>query len=503
MERAREHRPDEDTPEAQAVSPDDCVHALAVDFLASDEGRNHSMDEVVNFDEAQAMGTDNKDPAGLGDSSICIARVFPLSDGESSWFVGKVNTTARKSKEHIWVKYPDGVFKTSTTGYGEEWLILRASTTATKRGSPCAGLEEARAAVGVDTVTDALQEPILEVEVMRELERGSVHGEEERSRILWSRSTFRMQSRGEKTMDGLVRSLLEHEQQSVGDLFVLHNGVGEDSKWMLKDEVYAASNGVRLRRSSLRNTLVADIVGVAGKAGNTGFSTELDTHGSVIVKLELSLRLANHENEDVAEFVSRVMAAPSESDAKAGMKEHPAYRFTKEYNAGEQAVFDRVRQEVSEAVEGKVCKMDEFAVAHRTEFATTVSMVGDLAVRSTVFSTEDDATPAAIADSRTTVWTKHVQPLSAVCKSFRAQTTGIMLAYVSRCQDTSMPRQLQEVGIYRPLSIAAQLWQKAVDSATAVRAQSPLHVRPHQPEVQRKWMTGMASRLRVIENRRL
>ena len=73
MERAREHRPDEDTPNAPAVSPDDCVHALAVDFLASDEGRNHSMDEVVNFDEAQAMGTDNKDPAGLGDSSTVSA----------------------------------------------------------------------------------------------------------------------------------------------------------------------------------------------------------------------------------------------------------------------------------------------------------------------------------------------------------------------------------------------------------------------------------------------
>ena len=169
--------------------------------------------------------------------------------------------------------------------------------------------------------------------------------------------------------------------------------------------------------------------------GNTGFSTELDTHGSVIIKLELSLRLANHENEDVAEFVSRVMAAPSESDEKAGMKEHPAYRFTKEYNAGEQAVFDRVRQEVSEAVEGKVCKMDEFAVAHRTEFANIVSMVGWLAVRSTVFSTEDDATPAARADSRTTVWTKHVQPLTTVCKSFRC---GYGLAEVMRMSEHSL-----------------------------------------------------------------
>ena len=93
MERAPDHRPDEDTPEAKAVSADICVHALALDFLASDEGHNHSMSEVVNFDEAQAMGTDNKDPAGLGGSSICIARVYPLNNGESSWFVGKVIET--------------------------------------------------------------------------------------------------------------------------------------------------------------------------------------------------------------------------------------------------------------------------------------------------------------------------------------------------------------------------------------------------------------------------
>ena len=67
-------------------------------------------------------------------------------------------------------------------------------------------------------------------------------------------------------MDGLVRRLLEHDKQSVEDLFVVNEGVGEDSTWMLKDEVYAASNGVRLRRSSLRNTRVADIAGVAGES---------------------------------------------------------------------------------------------------------------------------------------------------------------------------------------------------------------------------------------------
>ena len=67
-------------------------------------------------------------------------------------------------------------------------------------------------------------------------------------------------------MDGLVRRLLEHDKLSVEDLFVLHEGVGEDFTWSLKDEVDAASNGVRLRRSSLRNTLVADIVGDAGES---------------------------------------------------------------------------------------------------------------------------------------------------------------------------------------------------------------------------------------------
>ena len=172
--------------------------------------------------------------------------------------------------------------------------------------------------------------------------------------------------------------------------------------------------------------------------GNTGFSTELDAHGSVIIKLELSLRLAKHENEDVDEFVSRVMAVASESDEKAGIKEHPAYRFTKEYNAGEQALFDRVHQELAASVEDNDYKIDEFAVAHRTEFAIIVSMVGCFAVRSTVFSAEDDATSAARADSRTTVWTKHVQPLTTVCKSFRC---GYGLAEVMRMSEHSLKNE--------------------------------------------------------------
>ena len=97
LKRAPEHRPDEETPEEKAQRADILVRALAVDFFASDEGQNLSMCEVVFFNEAQAMGTDNKDPAGLGGSDICIARVYPLDNGESAWFVGTVIEHAQRA----------------------------------------------------------------------------------------------------------------------------------------------------------------------------------------------------------------------------------------------------------------------------------------------------------------------------------------------------------------------------------------------------------------------
>ena len=90
LKRAPEHRPDEETPEEKAQRADIRVRATSKDLFASDEGLNLSMCKVVYFNEAQAMGTDNKDPASLGGSNICIARVYPLDNGESAWFVGKV-----------------------------------------------------------------------------------------------------------------------------------------------------------------------------------------------------------------------------------------------------------------------------------------------------------------------------------------------------------------------------------------------------------------------------
>ena len=80
-----------------------------------------------------------------------VERLWSITIGD------KCVATARTSKNHFWVKYVDAEVRTMTTGYGDEWLILRASATATERGSPCAGSEPARAAAGVVTITDVLQ----------------------------------------------------------------------------------------------------------------------------------------------------------------------------------------------------------------------------------------------------------------------------------------------------------------------------------------------------------
>ena len=50
------------------------------------------------------VGNDVKDPTGLGDSSLRVAKLFPLEDGTHEWFLATI-VTKFKLKQFFWVSF--------------------------------------------------------------------------------------------------------------------------------------------------------------------------------------------------------------------------------------------------------------------------------------------------------------------------------------------------------------------------------------------------------------
>ena len=59
---------------------------------------------ALSAEEAALVGNDVKDPAGLGDSSLRVAKLFPLEDGTHEWFLATI-ITKFKLKQFFWVSF--------------------------------------------------------------------------------------------------------------------------------------------------------------------------------------------------------------------------------------------------------------------------------------------------------------------------------------------------------------------------------------------------------------
>ena len=84
---------------------------------------------ALSAEEAALVGNDVKDPAGLGDSSLRVAKLFPLQDGTHAWFLATINTKFRL-KHFFWVCFVEDEseyrIKFYPYRYKTEWVLVRS-----------------------------------------------------------------------------------------------------------------------------------------------------------------------------------------------------------------------------------------------------------------------------------------------------------------------------------------------------------------------------------------
>ena len=80
-----------DSSDDETQKHDELLMEAAADFFKSEDAASYTTYKVVPAKDVIQMKADNKDPNGLGGKDILVARKFSLDQGESAWFVGKVN----------------------------------------------------------------------------------------------------------------------------------------------------------------------------------------------------------------------------------------------------------------------------------------------------------------------------------------------------------------------------------------------------------------------------